>query len=813
MTTPLFIADLSALRRKLANPPPLLAQVYGRFREQLTQDYEFRRNHIFLPALLGDPVAIAEAKGQIFTLAFNPWILAREQSPASKTSAPESLDAHIWCVTPRAMRLAVYFTWLEAQNVWTDAERRRLATALLDFFDHYVVPVLRARIPAGHNQQFSMAFCSAVVGHAFAHVEGVAIRARALRDWALPKFRQTLGLMPVSGYSGEGSTYQSDVVSALVMWAGLFLEELGEPDAWLCRREPNGGCLADSLRLEAALGSCGGLLPPWDQYGWSRIHNLAARTLWARISGNHALLAVAESVWDEESFIAWRPDDRLWTLICWPEEEPGFGIQGSTDARLVATGLDGARQPSPGAPGAGPLQQTLNPDPRPLTPVLTGWCLPAVGGAIEHTEKKFRLMLAWDRSSESLQALGRGQVNPNHLILDLDGEPLTADGCDDGSARLMSETALARTLATLSASEQLLIAQRYGSLENWASAQQAGFLGQSCAILVDGWESYFPRQAREGRLLFERREADRHTFTGEACAYYQPALDVTRMRRTVSMGAAGVAWVVDDVRAASAHAFTWRLWLRRGARQVVPRAVRLELAGGQALTFAWLAQAEGVEQDAPASVTTVSTFPTDRARLCWPDKGSERCDLTVAGRRVRFVTCLVPTGVDGLSVRQTGPDSWEAAWAGGSDRFTLPPEIEAIPDEAPVAGEQITEKSSLCDLDETPIGLLDNESDAALLTALDAPPVADWRRTGAAMQTLVARGNRAALPKIQALLLDPAQNYTVHSVAAWCLGRAGHAPALEVLRRMAHSPEDNTAVRARWAVERLERAAKAGEHT
>lgn len=776
LTTPLLIPDLAALSRKLANPPPLLGRLYARFREQLTHDGEFRRDHVFLPALLGDSVAMAEAKGHILTLAFNPWILAREQSPSSQATAPESLEAHIWCVTPRAMRVAVYFTWLDVQGVWTDDERRRLGTALLDFVDHYVVPVLRARIPGGHNQQLSMTFCSAVVGHAFASVEGVAERAQALRDWAMPKFRQTLGLMPASGYSGEGSAYQSGVVSALVMWAGIFLDQCGEPDVWHGRREPNGGCLADSLRLEAAMGSCGGLLPPWDHYGWSRLRSLAARTLWARISGNHTLLSVADSVWDEKAFIAWRPDDRLWTLIYWPERED---VQRVTGGGLQVDG----EPPS----------------------LLTGWSLPAVGGAIEHAEKRLRVMLAWDRSSESLQAVGRAQVNPNHLIIDFGGEPITGDGIDDGSVRLMSDTALARTLEALSAPERELIAQRYGSPEQWACSQQSGFIGQSCAILVDGWESYFPHQAREGRLVFERRAVVRHTFAGEACAYYQPAFDVTRMRRTVSMGVAGVAWVVDDIRAASAHDFTWRIRLRRGVRQVAPRGVRLDLASGRALSFAWLVEADGVEQAAAAALAATPTFPAKRAGLCWPDNGSERCDLTVTGSRVRFVTCLVPEGVDGLIVRQDGPGAWEASWSGGSDRFTLPREIEEIPDESPVAGGQIAEQSSLCDLDEAPFGLLDNESDAALLAALEEPPVAEWRRTGAAMQTLVARGNGAALPRIRALLLDPAQNYTVHSVAAWCLGRAGHLPALDALRRMAHSPEDNTAARAQWAVERTEK--------
>jgi hypothetical protein len=394
-------------------------------------------------------------------------------------------------------------------------------------------------------------------------------------------------------------------------------------------------------------------------------------------------------------------------------------------------------------------------------------------------------------------------VNPNHLMIELGGEPVSADGWEDGRERLVSDAALAQTLAALAPVEQALIRQQYGSTEKWACNQQHGFLGQACAIVVDGWESYFPRQAREGRLVFERRAAERHTFAGESAAYYQPAFDITRMRRTVSMGASGVTWIVDDIRAGSAHAFTWRLWLRRGVRQTGARQARLELPSGRAVTLAWLAEAEGANQAAPLAITAVPTFPQGRGlRYPWPDEGSERCDLSVTGRRARFVTCLVPEGVDGLSVRQVAATEWEAAWSRGSERFAVPPEVEAAADDASVSGEQPAEAHTLCDLDEAPLDLLD-ESDAALLAALERPPKDAWRRTGAAMQTLVVRGNQQALPKIEVLLLDAKQNYTVHSVAAWCLGHARYASALEVLRRMASIPEDNTAARARWAVARL----------
>ncbi len=765
----LLVPDLPALRHKLDHPPPLLAKGLARFNERLTHDGEFRRHHLFLPALLGDPVALAEAKGHILTLALNPLILARNQSPGSKATAQNSLDAHIWCMAPRVMRLAVYFTWLDNQGAWTATERRLVGTAILNFFYDYVIPVLRARVPGGHNQQFSMTFCSTLAGHAFADVEGVSARARALRDWAFPMFRQVLGLMAPSGYTGEGSTYQSDVVSGLVMWAGIFLEQLGERGVWDRRWEPNGWRLSDSLRMEVAMGSCGGLLPPWDSYGWAPIHNLAARTLWANLSGDPQILQVAESAWDTPQQLAWRPDDRLWTLLYWPEHEDS---------------------------GSGGRE--LRPEPRSS---LTGWSLPAVGAAVEHRPRRLRVLVVWDRCSNGVQGVCRQQVNPNHLMIDLGGEPITADGSHDGRARYFSDASVARSLTALSAVEKELIAQQYGSLDAWVCGTQQGFLGSSCAIVVDGWDGYFPAQAREGRLLFERRETDRHTVAGEAATYYQPAIDVSRMRRTVSVGASGVTWVVDDLQAPTAHTFTWRLWLRRGARSVDPLGVRLDLPSGIGVTLAWLAEADGIAQYGPVSLTTVPTFPLGRG---WPDEGSVRSDLSATGRCVRFITCLVPEGVDGLSLHLIADGAWEAVWTGGSDRFTLPPEIVTLPDAEPVIGKQITDVEHVCDLDCEPFALLD-EPDAALLAALDAPRAEAWRRTGAVMQTLAVRGNRDALPKILTLLLDTGQNYTVHAVAAWCLGRASYTPAIEALRRMAHIPEVNTAARARWALERMSR--------
>lgn len=789
----LLLSDPASLQRKLSHPPSLLASCYARFQARLAADAEFRRHHIFLPALLGDPVALAEAKTWILELAQDPVSLCQGRPGAvAGKPATDTLDHHVWCIAPRAMRLAAYTTWLEYQNAWSAEERLRIGRGLLDFVDAYVVPVLRARVPGGHNQQLSMTFCSVVIAHAFSDTAGLEARAQALRAWALPKFRQVLGLLPASGYSGEGATYQSDVVTPLTMWAGVFLAQTGEPDPWRHAWAPGGWSMAATLQMESRMGSGGGLLPPWDQYGWQRIHNLSARVLWASLSGDESGLTRVLDSWDEPHQLAWCPDDRLWTLLYWPEAAPPAGWAGTPGV------LRCGERPLPD--GAAVLQNGA-----PAAAVLDGWSEPSVGAAVEHRDLRLRVMTVWDRCGGGFQELGRGHVDPNHLIVELAGVPVTEDGVARRRGAFPGESSRCRTLQTLAPDEQAMIIRQYGSLDAWMDQVQMGFLGRSCSVVVDGWESYFPHGAREGFLLFERRSPAEHVFAGEVAAFYQPLLDVTRMRRTVVMHAGGVTWVVDEIRARSAHVFTWRAWLRCGARATGVREVQVGLAPGVAMTFAWLAEADGRTTDAAVALAPAPEFPAwsvgPAGRL---EQGSERCDLTVTGTTARFVTCLIPSALSGaVALRATGPETWEARWPGGSDTLVQPPEISAAPDPAPVSGAETLQYAVLCDLDE-PAYALRGEPDATLLALLDDPPVEAWRQTGAVMQTLVVRGVSAALPKIQALLLDSRQNYTVHSVAAWCLGRARYAPARETLRIVRHLPEINTALRARWALERIE---------
>jgi hypothetical protein len=212
-TGPLLVPDLDRLRQKLASPSPLLGELLARFRKRLVDDVENRAANIHLLALLGESDAISESKA----------VMLREaQVWRTRGAEEDGIENHTWCVAPSPMRLAVYYDWHAHLGAWTETESRVIAEALLHFAYEHASAVLRGRIPSSDNQSFSLALCCAVIGHIFRDLPTVAQRARSLHEFGMRRLGLVLGLSPRDGYLGEGSTYQSHVVSPLAMCAAAF---------------------------------------------------------------------------------------------------------------------------------------------------------------------------------------------------------------------------------------------------------------------------------------------------------------------------------------------------------------------------------------------------------------------------------------------------------------------------------------------------------------------------------------------------------------------------------------------------------------
>ncbi len=737
MNKRLLISDYNALHAKLANPTGQFAELLLRFRQRLDDDANFRKGNIFLPALLGDADAVREARQIVLDTARKFLTLGAEDG---------SIEHHTWCVAPTPMRMAVYYTWLAPVAGWTPQESADIAEGLLHFCYEHPVNVMRGRTPGGHNQAHSMALTCAIVGDAFADLSAVADKAAALRDYGMRNVITTMGLMARDGYTMEGSTYQSHVVSPLIMWTAAFMVQQNGSDILKTKWEPSGVSLLDLLKMEYLMVSPGLLLPPWDHYGWQQQVNLATITYWASVSGHNEALRQAGEIWDREDYIAWGQDDRMWSLLYWPDNES-------------------------------PSQDT---------PALAGWTLPQTGTAIDHAATRSRVMLVWDGCSGSLQGVTRAHLDPNSLIYEVNGVPIFGDGVTAPGASVVDKS-VEEIASPLTKDEQRLIAEQYGSLEKWTNSVQPGFIGAANAIIIDDEEAFFQRSQKSGNLVQETRTPELHCVTGEAMDCYLPRYDITRARRTIAVSESGLVWSVDDYRADSKHKFTSRLHLRKDTI-LSGNNLQITTPEGVVVSMAWL-PVDNV------TLTERKGYPAQK--MSWPDDGSARLELSNTGTTARFVLCWLPKGVEKLTIKQITPQSFHASWDGGEETFTLPASADNEVISLPHAPESIN------DLNFEPFALI-QDSNEQLLKNLQQPDPNNWRVTVTTMQTLIARECAETLPMIHKLLIDPTQRYHIHSVAAWCLGRMTYKPAINDLKIMSHCPEVNTALRAGWAVEKIE---------
>lgn len=747
---PLFVPNLMQLRDKLNHPHPGLCGWIARFRQQLASDVQFRRQNIYLEVLLGDRLATDQAREQV---------LADAADLARRSIDDSDIEHHVWCVAPRAMRLAVYHDWLMHAGAITSAEQLQIGESLLTFVREHVVNVLRSRTPVADNQSWSMALSTAVIGLAFADIDPLRDLAVSLQRFGMRRLFRVLRLLPQDGYLLEGSTYQSHVVSPLAMWTASLLSSIHGPQALTRRFSKCAATLLEVLRVESLLGSPASLLPPWDHYGWQPKVNISPIAYLASVlnDGDESswLLDDVSECWDRSSYIAWCGDDRMWALIYWPQASPA-----------------------------------ATPTPR---PVANRWVLPRTAAALDHYPTRSRLFMCWDRTAECLQAAGRMQMNANHVTWEAHGRAITADG--------ILRKSLPPTPDDMDALVRAVHGQRdvfeahYGDMKRWVQAVLPGLPLWSNSTLPEDGERWFACGA-QGHLVGQWRLDGHHVVIAEARSFWSPRWNFSAVRRAVAMSDDGIAWMVDHVESDSPLAHLWQMHLRpRGGLN--DRIWSLSLGGAAAVTLGWL----------PGPSATMQ--PVDGFPASWGDGGSDdgTCDrlrLRVVGRQALFAVCLLPCAASDL-VLSGDARRMTARWDGGQSILTLPDNWTTLP--LPAVQPELT---TVNDLHHEPwVARRWRESD--MVAHLDRGDPKHWRRTVEAMQSLTLRGHRSCMPRIYDLLCDPGQPYQVHAVAAWCLGRAAWSDAQPQLRKLAESPELNTAMRCRFALDAIVRAQRSSE--
>jgi len=613
---PLFLGEIERLLGKLSTAGGLLREYWADFGRTFMQDPRIRPQVIFLPAVLSGE-GLDEARRH---LADYVWSLEWSDTAGD-------VQYHTWCRCGAVTRRAAFFDWLACKGAWSHEEIERAARCFLGFAFKHPFAVLNARGRSSNNQALSMALDCAVIGFLFGYKLAQHPAGRFLFDYGVGRIPDLIGLFPEDGYGGEGSTYTSHVNTPLAYWTHELLRQVSGRDYLDTPFEPNGTTLRKLIEIELRITGPGGLLAPWDHYGWQRAINASPYAYLARVTHRPEYLSLIPSLelWPHAGYLAWGEDDPMWTLIWWPEEFKDY-------------------------------------DRRELPEELFGWFLPKTGAALDDCKRRSRLMQVWDASGSSIASVGRAQVNPNHLMFDYGGEPVFEDGVQVADAdphRYPPE----KVFETLSADERERYVAYVGSiagvqagLGKLAVSISQGLIGSSNSIVVDEEPWYWPGSSRVGRAEFYAAERQLQVVTADAASFYQPRYDIRLARRTSLWTGQGFGLVLDSVVAASPHLYRWQVYLRPEV-ELGGDSARVKLPGGKSVLIAWEAGAEVRTQ-------LVEGFPqTEEKRSC-------RLDLVRRGRSAAFAVLIAPEA-GCASVRRLGPHALEIVVDGAVHRFAV----------------------------------------------------------------------------------------------------------------------------------------------
>ena len=600
LSQPLYVNDAAALSAKLDCPGGLLREYWDDYQNRILEEPSLRSQMIFLPALLSGE--FGEEAGDE---------LRNYYRALAESDCAGDVQFHTWCRGGSVTRRVAFFDWLAHREHWQAADIEEAAEAFLGFAFKHSYQVLTVRRRASDNQALSMTLNCAVTGFIFGHKLGDHPTGKFLFEYGMSRLPDMIGLFPGDGYGGEGSTYTSHVNTPLAYWTAEFLRQVTGKDPLDTPFQPNQTTLRKMLEMELRLVSPGGLLAPWDHYGWQEAINASAFAYLAKATNNPRYLSLipALGTWKNEGYLAWGQDDPMWTLLWWPEQYRDF-------------------------------------DERELPEDLFSWFLPKTGAALDDCGRRSRLMQVWDLSATTMAGVGRGQVNPNHLILEYGGEPVFQDGVPDRDAAVDPfNYPQEKVLAGMSDSERGRYSKYLcgitGAEADWGGIIRGispGLLGASNSIVIDREPWYWPGETRVGEPEFYGKVPGFQVVTADAASFYRPHYDVKRVRRTSLWADAGFGIVLDTVEAEAPHHWTWQVYTRPEV-QFDAGSARIGLPegsspggnspGGSSVLLAW---ASGPE----ASIEAVPGYPHTHERR------SQKLSLELDGQLAQFSLVIAP---------------------------------------------------------------------------------------------------------------------------------------------------------------------------
>lgn len=508
----LFVPSVPALRRKLKNSTGTLASMWRNIQAVPTAGGNGR----FFAAFCH----LATGKDEWAEMALH----AIDEDLEKYLAGDLSLDIHFhtWCNAAPMARTAAAFDWIADSRAVSPKDRRRISEAMIDYCFKHPFNIAKSRTLAFDNQIGAMSFACTLIGYLFGVRRGRDARAQRMMAAGLMRFPDLVALSPRGGYSFEGSTYFCQIVAPMTTLYSALVEQITGEDVFDRRWLDTGTTVREILDLYSKLVGPSGLMPPWDHYGWMRCMSVMPMTYLASKTGDPRPIEVIESLElaDEPAMIPWGADDKMWAAIWWPERE----VQSSKFK--VQKGAKASRRSS-----------ILNFELCTLNSPFTPWALSTIGGALVASDKPWRLFQAWDRSSHGIY-VGRAQVNPNLITLDLWGSIFFTDGVPDHDLcryfdfppELFNDVLRPGELDAYAAYMRTFNPKF--SLPKFVQGFSYGTIAGSNSIVINGEKHYTPANDSEGRLVAFASLPNLQLVAAEVAPYYQPRYPIASMIRT-----------------------------------------------------------------------------------------------------------------------------------------------------------------------------------------------------------------------------------------------------------------------------------------
>ena len=491
-------------------------------------------------------------------------------------------------------RLMAFYDWIADTDLLTPGEQRAFEGAVLDFAHLIPMDQLQGRARSFDNQVLSNCFGGALVGYLLGVKRGDSALARRLyalsTEMLLDQFRR----LPRCCYSGEGSTYHEQVVGPVLLLSGLFLEEVLGLPMYERGLAPSHVALRDWYALSVNLVGPEGLLPAWDA-GGARASVKAPLVYRARRERAPEPLALIRDagLWYPLNNAAWEMDDRLWSMVWWPDDLP-----------------------------------------IPETTAFLPWMTPGTAGALQSAATRTRLFQYWDECGGAPYN-GRPNVNPNAIILESAGLPLLLDGGPGLAAEYLRVTP--EQVLDYVDREVLVTLLKYWHQEPTddnirAAALHAvgGSVGESNSLVIDRENWYVPLHPVAGEGTALHAAGALQVIESASTAYYTDRYDASKIDRMSALVDGKYVVTLDEVAFDSPHTLTWQVFTWPDAQREETRVVA-EIGGQVRLDI--IPGAEGLLETTP-----IAGFPA------YPCQGSTRVEFTLLApaARARLPICLVP---------------------------------------------------------------------------------------------------------------------------------------------------------------------------